>query len=185
MRIEEGDRMRRVDKVLKHEVFQEKENEIEELERDRIFCKHGLDHRVDVARLAYIFDLERGCGVEKDLIYACALLHDIGRGRQYIDAIAHAEAGLPIAREILQDADFGEAEVIDILYAISKHSDESSPGMAAVSEIMGFDCEVSERAEKLSEIIYDADKLSRECYRCKSENICKWSDEMKNMSLLW
>ena len=56
---------------------------LEEKEKQRLFCKHGLSHFLDVARIAWILTLEQtlqeGMNVEhlaqqKDKIYLTALL---------------------------------------------------------------------------------------------------------------
>ena len=51
--------------------------------------------------LLYIFALERGLNCSRELIYCTALLHDIGRIRQYMDGTPHDEAGVQIAEQIL------------------------------------------------------------------------------------
>ncbi len=48
-------------------------------EEGRRFCHHDMGHFLDVARLAMIFNLQQGLSVSKEMIYAAALLHDIGR----------------------------------------------------------------------------------------------------------
>ena len=75
--------MTRVNRIWNHSVYQSSLHNIEELERERIFCGHGVRHLLDTARLAYIENLEMGLCISKDMIYAAALLHDIGRGQQY------------------------------------------------------------------------------------------------------
>ena len=42
-----------------------------------------MGHLLDVARLAWIFNLEANQEISKERIYAAALLHDIGRHIQY------------------------------------------------------------------------------------------------------
>lgn len=42
-----------------------------------------MSHLLDVARIAYIRNLEKGYGFRKDVIYAAAVLHDIGKALQY------------------------------------------------------------------------------------------------------
>ena len=42
----------------------------------------------------------------KELIYCAALLHDIGRARQYEDGTPHDEAGAAIAGQILNELGF-------------------------------------------------------------------------------
>lgn len=68
-------------------------SEIEDLEKERVYCKHDLAHFMDVARIASLIWIEEGSSVElnKDIIYAAALLHDIGRVIEYNEGISHDE----------------------------------------------------------------------------------------------
>jgi hypothetical protein len=61
-------------------------------EADRAFCKHGLNHLLDTARIAYILVLENGLNISKGMVYATALLHDIGRYDEYYHGIPHDQA---------------------------------------------------------------------------------------------
>ena len=40
-------------------------------------------------------------------------------------------------------------------------------------------------SNKLEEIIYKADKLSRQCFNCKAEKECYWSKEKKNFRITY
>ena len=81
------------------------------LESERIFCRHTPEHFLDVARLMYIYALEEHLELPKELIYAAALLHDIGRAQQYQYNIPHDIAGVEIARgKFLTDLHFTEQE---------------------------------------------------------------------------
>ena len=80
----------RADQILFHPKYQYALEQIEKWEKERQFCRHGIGHFLDVARLTYIHCLEAGVDVGKDVVYAAALLHDIGRYRQY-------EAGIPLS----------------------------------------------------------------------------------------
>ena len=149
--------MERVDAILSHPVFLEKLGRTAGLERDRAFCRHGLDHFLDVARIAYMLHLEAGDNSEfrKELIYAAALLHDIGRARQYEDGTPHEEESARIAAGILPGCGFDEAETALILDAILSHRSGSvgeRPGLAG--------------------LIYRADKLSRCCVLCNTKADC-------------
>ena len=42
-----------------------------------------------------------------------------------------------------------------------------------------------ESDNKLEEIIYKADKLSRQCFNCKAEKECYWSSEKKNFKITY
>ena len=75
--------------------------QIRVLEQDRIFCRHDTTHFLDVARIAYIENLENGLGLAKEEIYAAALLHDIGRHLQYTRGIPHEQASAMEAEGIL------------------------------------------------------------------------------------
>ena len=50
--------MKRIDQILSHPVFREQFALLQEAEKDRIFCRHTMEHFLDVARLAYIRALE-------------------------------------------------------------------------------------------------------------------------------
>ena len=98
--------MERVNAICRHKLWRESVDEIARLEQDRAFCRHDRAHFLDVARLAYIENLEQGLGVDKELIYAAALLHDIGRHLQYTQNIPHDEAGAQLAEIIMADCGF-------------------------------------------------------------------------------
>ena len=75
--------MPRLNAVVNHEVYQTYYKRICECETDRVFCCHQMNHLLDVARIAYIKNLEEGLGFDKELIYVAAVLHDIGKSFQY------------------------------------------------------------------------------------------------------
>lgn len=150
--------------ILKNKLFVSLINELEELESDRIFCRHGIDHLFDVARAAYIISLESGADIGKDIIYATALLHDIGRVEQYKNGTPHDIAGVAAAKKILMQTGFNEEEIQAITAAIGMHRTENG-------------------ANTLSGIIYRADKLTRKCFCCKAAAECNWSDNKKNQEM--
>lgn len=156
--------MERVDRVLGHPEFQRRLAELTELERDRIFCRHGLDHLLAVARLMLILSREERLEFPKERLYATALLHDVGRGAQYRTGVPHARAGVPIAEGILTDCGFGPKEREEILTAIAAHSDGADDA-------------------PLSRLLYRADKLSRPCFACPAADRCNWSHKEKNLTL--
>ncbi len=145
-------------------------NETAELEKNRIFCRHDPAHLKDTARLAYIFSLERNYGLDKAVVYTAALLHDCGRAEEYKTGEPHDIAGGRIARRILEKYDFSPAETEMIVAAIEGHRGNLKK-------------DLGETAARLAEVLYDADKLSRECFSCKVSKDCNWSDEKKNMNL--
>lgn len=155
--------MERVDKVMNHPVFRENMDKIEKAEIDRFFCRHGLPHVLDVARIFYILVLEENVSVDKELVYATALLHDIGRYEQYANKIPHNEAGAKLAGEILGECGFTEEECNRAVNAIKEHRRDSGDG------------------DTFGHLLYKADKLSRDCYCCEAEPECYWDAEQKNM----
>ena len=158
--------MERVNRILKNHTYHDCLQQIYRLEAGRIFCGHDMAHFLDVARLAYIFNLEENLQIEKERIYAAALLHDVGRHIQYMEGTPHQEAGVPIAAQILTDCGFSEEERADILEAVARHRDRT-----VKSE------------HSLAGLLYRGDKASRGCFGCQAEAECDWSDEKKNLYL--
>lgn len=162
--------MERVNQIMQHPLYRSNQQRIEELEEERIFCKHGLAHSLDVARILYILVLERGFSVSKDVVYAAALLHDIGRAVQYEESKPHHEAGAEIAGEVLKDCGYESSEIIQITEAVAAHQNrqEQPEGNESVS---------------LQSLLYEADKLSRNCFECKALQECYWENAKRNYSI--
>lgn len=160
-------RMETVEAVRSHPLYQEHLARLAELERDRVFCRHGIGHLLDTARIAWIFNLEYNLGFRKEAVYAAALMHDIGKDEQYERGIPHEEASARIAREILDDmgAAFDESECDAIVAAIREHR------------------RLPEGASLLGTMLYDADKASRTCFACPAREDCSWSSEKMNLSV--
>ena len=156
--------MDRVNQIWKHPLYQTELHKLQLLEADREFCRHTTEHFLDVARLAYIRALEENYSVSKELIYCTALLHDIGRARQYEDGTPHDEAGAVIAEQILKELGFSPEEIQAIVSAIRGHRAETNQTI-------------------LGQLIYRADKKSRNCFSCKAEPECYWSSAKKNMTI--
>lgn len=100
------------------------------------------------------------------MIYAAALLHDIGRWKQYEDKTPHEKASAALAPEILSDCGFTKEETEQIVNAISNHRN------AAVRDEQSF-----------NGILYRADKMSRSCFCCEAETACDWKEDKKNLAL--
>ena len=81
--------MLRISYMRKHPLYVSSYQRLQELEQERIFCCHQMNHLLDTARIAYILSLERGIGISKEAIYAAAILHDIEKGRQYMSQETH------------------------------------------------------------------------------------------------
>lgn len=160
-------RMKRVQEIFRDPEVAACLEELRALEKDRIFCRHDLDHLLATARLAYIFSLERGYKLDKTLIYAAALLHDCGKTKQYKNGTPHHTAGAEFAKRILSKYDFSEKEKERIITAIREHRKSG------------------QSSNELSEVLYDADKMSRNCFSCPAKDECDWSDKKKNLTILW
>ena len=70
---EKEQKMERLNTVLRHPLYQQYYKELREEERDRIFCCHQMEHLLDVARIAYIRNLENNLGYSKELLYTTAI----------------------------------------------------------------------------------------------------------------
>ena len=139
--------MERVNKILFNHQYQEYFQQIQSLEADRKFCGHTIEHFLDVARLSLILAKEAGLKVDKEVIYATALLHDIGRYLEYTKGISHHEGSAIIARELLPLCGFTESEQTVIIAAILGHRKE-------------------QEGNDFVALFYQADKLSRNCFSC-------------------
>ena len=71
--------MERVDKILAHPASQVYMRRIREQERTRVFCLHGIEHSLDVARIGYIKNLEQGLSFRQDVICSHHTEHLLSR----------------------------------------------------------------------------------------------------------
>lgn len=156
--------MDNVNKILNNEYYKKLLLELRDLEKDREFCNHTIEHFLDVARIAYITVLEKSLNYSKEVIYAIALLHDIGRVLEYKENIEHHKASADIAKEMLKDTTFLKEERDLIIKCIKEHRGDS--------------------LDELSTIIYISDKLSRNCFSCKVYSDCYWDESKKNKEIL-
>ncbi len=132
-------------------------------EETRIFCKHGLEHFLDVARIAYIINLEENLGYSKEIIYVTSLLHDIGKFLQYEEKIPHEISSWNLSEKLLDKYDFTLEEIELIKEGIIGHRQKESKNFA--------------------KLLYKADKLSRLCFTCPAEKQCNWDFEKKNFNI--
>ena len=154
--------MKNIDIIFNNVQYRNALKSLKEYEKDREFCNHTIEHFIDVARIAYIMVLEENLNISKEVIYAIGLLHDIGRVKQYEEGISHDIASVEMSKEILKETNFTSDEINIILSGIASHRKESD--------------------KRLEEIIYKADKLSRQCFNCKVKRECYWKDEKKNLA---
>lgn len=159
----------RFEKILTHPTFKNHITQIQKNETNRVFCKHDMNHLLSVARIAYIISLEKNYNISKDIIYACALLHDIGRTAEYESGVSHNAAGALIARDILHDCGYDSSEISGITDIISAHNHSNDV----------------ENSSALEEIICSADRLSRNCFDCSAYELCNWTEARKNTTLVY
>lgn len=157
-------KMRRVGVLLDSQIYKGYLDQIDRFEKARRFCRHDRNHLWETARTAYILYLtgEVPCpeleafaeDAVQEVIYAAAFLHDIGRFKEYEnEALDHGEEGAVLARPLLAEAGFSDAESRLILKAIAHHRKKGEAG---------FDL-----------LLYRADKESRPCYDCPVLAECK------------
>lgn len=157
--------MDRFNSILKDKKYRYYLDKTKQHEVERKFCRHNLSHFIDVARIAYLLNLEQGLGIDKEVIYTTALLHDIGRFIQYEDGIPHEIASWDIGQEFLKKYNFTEEESELIKQGILGHRNSKSGGFA--------------------QVMYDADKKSRMCIDCAAMSECNWSNEKKNLDIYY
>jgi HD superfamily phosphodiesterase len=168
----------RINRIIQNETYRTYLRKIDEYEKERVFCRHNTSHFLDVARLALLLYYQSACGgqqaadakqcsAQQELLYAAALLHDIGRWCQYETGADHALESARLAPSILKESGFSEKEIQVITTAIASHRNSA----------------VKEQAD-LAGLLYRADKLSRPCYFCTHEAECNWKNDKKNLSLL-
>lgn len=153
--------MNKINEILQNDIFKLNIVKLEKLEENREFCRHGINHSLDVARIAYIMTLEKGLDYSKEIIYAVALLHDIGRVMQYENGVSHHEGSVILAEEILRNTSYDDEEISIIIEAIKNHRNK-------------------ENASEFNKLIFKSDKLSRNCFMCKSYDECYWDSNKKN-----
>lgn len=152
--------MQRVEKILSSASYLDYLARNEEKETERIFCCHGYQHLLDTARITYILILENQESYSREIVYAAALLHDIGRWQQYETGEDHALVSARLARAILREADFSPEEENLICQAIAEHRSSCEP-----QSVLGI-------------YLKKADKLSRLCSRCSAQAECKKFEAM-------
>lgn len=151
--------------VLHDPEFIERLKEIDEAEKERRFCRHGLDHLVSVARIGALIAADEGLKISRDKIYATALLHDIGRWSLLEQESDHSEAGALYAEKILRRAGYSEEDISEITHAIRCHGEDT------------------ERENSLAWLLYKADKMSRSCFNCDVYEECFWDEDRKNKNI--
>lgn len=185
--------------ILHHPEFLRLQEQILELEKDRIYCRHDLTHLLDVCRMAWIMYLEdcrqndkRKMSEEKDRFYVTGLLHDIGRAAQYETGEHHAPAGQRIAAGILNDISYPQEWMEETLQIVGEHhgrtrENGSAPVLAErkihMTECHGEKSPFIVEMRTMADYIRKADHLSRNCFCCRAADTCKWKEEERNQTV--
>ncbi|HBC95927.1 MAG TPA: hypothetical protein DC034_03905 [Clostridium sp.] len=156
--------MEKINAILKNNRFRRCLDEINKFEEKREFCRHDISHLLDVARITYVIVLERNISEKKEIVYAAALLHDIGRGLQYEKGISHELSSAELAEGILKECGFSERDRNKVIDIILNHRKKDNNNL-------------------LNDIFYLSDKLSRNCFICRAAAKCNWPDEKKNSGI--
>ncbi|HAP32150.1 MAG TPA: phosphohydrolase [Firmicutes bacterium] len=163
--------MERINLLLRSSLYRDYLGKVEEKEKDRVFCKHGFNHSMEVARLCWIFLLENGLTYARDVVYAAALLHDLGRCEEdnaTVAAACHALRSARLAEPLLAEAGYSLPERKLITDAIAEHR-------KGEDEVF---------TSHLSYFLRRADKYSRLCGDCPAAAACYKKDEMPQRSRL-
>lgn len=146
--------MERINRLIRNEKWKALIARIEENERERVFCKHGAEHLFAVARIAALRAEDEKYELSRELIYAAALTHDLGRA---FDGEEHAERSGTCCREILPSCGFDREETERIVAAVRTHRNK----------------EDTER-DTLATLLARADYESRNCFVCRARAACRW-----------
>ncbi len=153
----------RVNELIDNPIYENYMLKIEKAEKERSYCKHGFDHGLAVARIAHSFLLEQGeTSLSKEVIYAAALLHDIGRWVEYQTGEDHAQASATLALPLLEESGYSSEEIKVIVKAIGEHRTHSGENLSALGRALAL-----------------ADDWARDCRQCKAKDGChKFSEQM-------
>lgn len=157
--------LQRAELIRQHPLFQSEYARLQRMEQGRIYCGHDMAHFLDVARACWIRVLEQGLDLKKDIVYAAALLHDIGKGQQYEFGTPHHLKSAELAQTILPDCGYSADEIQAIILAIRLHRKPSSEDAPLVR------------------LLYEADKQTRLCFCCAAGESCNWPEEKKNNTI--
>ena len=155
-------------RLLQHPIYQKRLALLQELEGNRIYCGHDLSHFFAVGRIAETLSKENHLPHSNDVLWAAALLHDMGRVEQYQQGISHDKASVAFAREILLSLGWDQADMELVCEAIGSHSKRF-----AVKDRWESRTEL----RSLAEVLSFADHFSRKCYECKGADSCKWPEK--------
>lgn len=158
--------MSRVNQLLEHKDFISYMEKNDAWEKERLFCKHGFEHGLNVARIAYAYLLEKGnLLILKESVYAAAFLHDIGRWVEYETGEDHAEVSARLALPLLEACRFSLGDIQVILKGIREHRKHSEGNLTMLGAALAL-----------------ADDWSRDCRQCSVQARCyKYNQAMNQV----
>lgn len=162
--------MQYVERILQNERFRREMESLGRAEEKRIYCRHDMEHLLAVARIAALLSEDEGLHIRRGLIYAAALLHDIGRGMEYREGVPHEEASVMLAKDILRAVGYPEADMQEVLAAIASHR--------------GSNQEKQKTDTPLAKLLRRADRLSRNCFCCRAGASCNWDAGRRNRTVV-
>lgn len=182
------DPLDRINGIINNEEYQDWIVANNQAEYGSEYCRHGLEHALDVARISYELWLDnQGNPLAKDIVYAAGLLHDIGFWSKFENIDEHDDCdcgchehhnheheknaepetpfqvGASLAEDILFDAGYHPAVIAEITKAIINMETDAKEG--------------------LSVVLRKANELSRPCFVCPMKNKCDKNN--KNLRLVY
>ena len=103
--------------------------------------------------------------MDDELSVCTALLHDVGRADPDDTGRKHHELSVEYAGRILEQCGFSTQENEQICDAIGSHNTDGA------------------EREGLAYVLYNADKLSRNCFDCKASDRCYWLESARNTGI--
>ena len=103
--------------------------------------------------------------MDDELSVCTALLHDVGRADPDDTGRKHHELSVEYAGRILEQCGFSTQENEQICDAIGSHNTDGA------------------EREGLAYVLYNADKLSRNCFDCEASDQCYWLESARNTGI--
>ena len=103
--------------------------------------------------------------MDDELSVCTALLHDVGRADPDDTGRKHHELSVEYAGRILEHCGFSTQENEQICDAIGSHNTDGT------------------EREGLAYVLYNADKLSRNCFDCEASDQCYWLESARNTGI--
>lgn len=117
--------------------------------------------------------------VTREIIYATALMHDIGRISQIENDIPHDVASAKLCDVILPECGFAQWEIVMIKQAVLEHRND----LCLNNSLHFYSTQEKNFGHILSKLLYWADKKSRNCFNCPAYTECNWSFEKRNLEI--